>query len=125
MGIILHRHIPAFICCSVLCGMTGLKHFARRLYDLVPFKQPVYTVLRALVKVPESIHKHLHFKGVITVPISPTEKFRIMHHGYMIENELFWQGFGGFEKISIELWARLCRRCPPRARRRRTRNRRV
>lgn len=90
--------------------MNGTKQFAKWLYDRIPFKQPLYTALRAVAHVPEPIHRHLHFKGVITVPISPTEKFRIMHHGYMIENELFWQGFGGFEKISVELWARLCRR---------------
>ena len=90
--------------------MNGLKQFTKLLYDLIPFKQPLYTALRAVVHVPERIHRHLHFKGAITVPISSTEKFRIMHHGYMIENELFWQGLGGWEKISIELWTRLCRR---------------
>lgn len=90
--------------------MNGTRQFAKWLYDLIPFKQPLYTALRAVAHVPEPIHKHLHFKGIITVPISPTEKFRIMHHGYMIENELFWQGLDGWEKVSIELWVRLCRR---------------
>ena len=32
------------------------------------------------------------------------------HHGYVIENELFWRGMQGWEKISLELWVRLCRR---------------
>ena len=88
----------------------GAKRFAKRLYDLIPFKQPAFTALRALVHVPEPIHKHLHFKGTITVRISPSEKFRLIHHGHLIENELFWQGISGWEKVSIELWSRLCRR---------------
>ena len=88
----------------------GAKRFAKRLYDLIPFKQPAFTALRALVHVPEPIHKHLHFKGTITVRISPSEKFRLIHHGHLIENELFWQGVSGWEKVSIELWSWLCRR---------------
>ncbi len=102
--------LAAFIYSSVLCGMNRAKHLAKRLYDLMPFKQPLYTALRAMAHVPEPIYRHLHFKGAITVPISPTEEFRIMHHGHMIENEMFWQGLGGWEKISIGLWTRLCRR---------------
>lgn len=84
---------------------------ARSLYAALPFKQPLFQLVRRLAPpLPERLYRHLHFKGVITVDISPTERFRIRHHGYMIENELFWRGLSGWEKISMELWIRLCRR---------------
>jgi len=84
---------------------------ARSLYAALPFKQPLFQLVRRLVPpLPERLYRHLHFKGVITVDISPAERFRIRHHGYMIENELFWRGLSGWEKISMELWIRLCRR---------------
>jgi len=84
---------------------------ARSLYAALPFKQPLFQLVRRLAPpLPERLYRHLHFKGVITVDISPAERFRIRHHGYMIENELFWRGLSGWEKISMELWIRLCRR---------------
>lgn len=84
---------------------------ARNLYAALPFKQPLFQLVRRLAPpLPERLYRHLHFKGVITVDISPAERFRIRHHGYMIENELFWRGLSGWEKISMELWIRLCRR---------------
>ncbi len=89
--------------------MAAVRSVLKRLYESVPFKQPVYRAVRRLVSLPEPIYRHLHFKGVIEVVISPTARFRIRHHGYMIENELFWNGFNGWEKVSMELWSRLCR----------------
>jgi FkbM family methyltransferase len=93
----------------VLWDMSRIKESLRKVYEALPFKQPLFTVLRKAVQVPSSIHQHLHFKGVIHVPISPTEGFRIMHHGHVIENELFWKGIKGWEQVSLELWMRLCR----------------
>lgn len=90
--------------------MSAVKAVLKKVYAALPFKQPLYTALRNAVRVPEPIYRHLHFKGVIEVPISDTEGFRIQHHGYMIENELFWSGIKGWEPVSMELWLRLCRR---------------
>ena len=89
--------------------MTWLKRSAKLFYATVPFKQQLFTVLRSLVPVPVGLYRHLHFKGVFTVEISPSERFRVRHHGYMIENEFFWRGIEGWEKVSLELWLRLCR----------------
>jgi FkbM family methyltransferase len=86
-------------------GKRGLK----RAYAALPFKQPLFTALRNVVNVPERIHRHLHFQGIIQVPVSATEHFRMRHHGHMIENELFWKGIKGWEPVSMELWLRLCR----------------
>ncbi len=94
----------------VLWDMSQMKGSLKKVYDALPFKQAMFTLLRKVVQVPQSIHQHLHFKGVFHVPITPTEGFRIMHHGHVIENELFWKGIKGWEQVSLELWIRLCRR---------------
>lgn len=91
-----------------LGAMGRVKSFLKRCYAALPYKQPAYTVLRSIVSVPEPIHRHLHFTGVISVAVGKHGTFRIMHHGDLIENELFWQGLSGWEKVSIELWVRLC-----------------
>lgn len=90
--------------------MPSVKSIAKGIYAALPFKQPLYKVLRWLGPPPERIYRHLHFKGTITVKVSPTEQFKLRHYGYMIENELFWSGLNGWEKVSMELWTRLCRR---------------
>ena len=89
--------------------MTRIGGLLKKVYVALPFKQATFTVLRKVIQLPPSVYQHLHFKGVIYVDISPTEGFRIMHHGYLIENELFWKGITGFEQVSLELWMRLSR----------------
>ena len=37
--------------------------------------------------------------------------FEIRHHGYQIENEIFWNGLtGGWEKASMAIWIALCKK---------------
>jgi len=88
--------------------MPLLKRIAKNLYAHLPFKQQFFTLLRTVAPVPERIYRHLHFKGIITVKVPGHGSFRIMHHGYMIENELFWSGLDGWEKVSSRLWVELC-----------------
>lgn len=82
----------------------------RRVYDLVPFKRELYIALKK-VRVPsESVYRHLHFKGRFTVAVDGSHSFEMMHHGYQVENEVFWAGLaGGWEKVSLALWVTLCR----------------
>ncbi len=86
-----------------------MKHLLKALYAAIPFKQALFTFIRAILPLPESIFKHLHFKGVFRVKISDTESFLLQHHGHIIENELFWRGLKGWEQVSLELWIRLSR----------------
>ena len=86
-----------------------MKKLLKRLYAAMPFKQPLFKMLRVL-PVPQRIYQHLHFHGIIEVPVPGSGSFRMRHYGYMIENELFWRGIKGWEKISLELWMRLCLR---------------
>lgn len=78
------------------------------IYDFVPFKKYFFYLIRPL-KLPYQIIKHFHFKGVFKVVVED-QAFLIKHHGYQIENELFWCGLtSGWEKISMKLWIELCK----------------
>ncbi len=80
----------------------------RRLYAALPFKQPVYELARRHVRLPASVYQHLHFRGVIDVRVDADRAFRMYHHGFQVENDLFWAGYGnGWEGTSLRLWARL------------------
>ena len=86
-----------------------IRKIARKVYRSIPFKQPVFEVLRRAVSVPEPVYRHLHFHGVIEVPVEG-ESFRMRHHGTQIENEVFWSGlFGRWEGASLRLWVRAAR----------------
>lgn len=88
-----------------------MKGLLKTLYELIPFKAGLFRLLRTFWKPPESIYKHLHFKGTIEIPVSKKEKFKMKHYGYVIENDVFWTGLtGGWEKKSLELWTSLSRR---------------
>ncbi|MBL7725350.1 MAG: FkbM family methyltransferase [Chitinophagaceae bacterium] len=86
-----------------------MKKFLKNLYNLVPFKKAMFHVLRAVWSPKESVFRHLKFKGVFTVPVGKTGKFKIKHYGYQVENEIFWKGLtNGWEKESIKIWMKLC-----------------
>lgn len=86
-----------------------MRKLARKVYGAIPFKQPAFELLRGWVQVPEPVYRHLHFHGVIDVPVGDGA-FRMHHHGTQIENELFWSGlFGRWEGESLRVWVRAAR----------------
>lgn len=87
-----------------------MKSFLKKIYLIVPFKKSVYVFLKKFITLPKSVYKHLYFKGIFRVKYENID-FRIKHHGYQLENEIFWGGLeNGWEKESIKLWAKLCRK---------------
>ena len=83
-----------------------MKRILKRIYKWLPFKKQFFLVLRVL-PLPESIFKHLHFDGLISVTVA-NNTFKIYHYGYQLENELFWKGIeGGWEKTSMQIWIAL------------------
>jgi FkbM family methyltransferase len=87
-----------------------MKKILRRLYDVLPFKRELFSLLRKFWRPSDRLLRHLHFKGVITVMVEEGITFRIHHFGYQLENEIFWKGLmNGWEKHSVTVWARLCR----------------
>ncbi len=86
-----------------------MKKILKAIYAAIPFKRQIYSGIRALWTPPESIYKHLHFKGVFSVPINGSRSFKVNHFGLKIENEIFWNGLAGkWEKESLKLWIKLC-----------------
>jgi FkbM family methyltransferase len=87
--------------------LARCRALAGAVYDSLPFKARLLPVLRPL-RLPESVYRHLHFHGTITVP-TPGRPIRMQHVAEEIENELFWEGLPGRrERVSMSLWMRLC-----------------
>lgn len=85
-----------------------MKSFIKSIYNSIPFKRNIFSILK-LFKIPKYIYQHLHFKDIFKVKFN-NHHFLIEHHGYQIENELFWSGLTeGWEKISMKLWIELCK----------------
>jgi FkbM family methyltransferase len=88
-----------------------MKPLLKKLYDLIPFKKEIFSVLRKIWIPPVSIYQHLHFKGVFKVTLDEGKSFKIRHYGFQLENELFWRGISkGWESVSINLWMNLCKK---------------
>jgi FkbM family methyltransferase len=86
-----------------------LKNILKKLYQLIPFKKYLFIVVKKLFNLPESIYKHLHFHGIITIKVDNKYQFKMYHHGTSEENELFWGGIEkGWERTSLKLWRKLC-----------------
>lgn len=87
----------------------GLRGVLRDVYAAIPCKRETFTALRSVWVPPESVYRHLHFKGDFRVEHEDC-RFLIRHHGFQVENEIFWGGLlGGWEKVSLSLWLKLCR----------------
>ena len=87
-----------------------MKKLLKHTYDAVPLKKELFTLMKRFWVPSESVYRHLHFKGVFKVQIDSSHSFFIQHHGYQIENEIFWGGLEhGHENLSISLWAKLAR----------------
>src|SRR6185503_15064589 len=85
-----------------------MKRFLRKAYAAIPFKQPVFELLRKHVDLPMCIYQHLHFRGVFKVRIDEQSSFRLHSYGDIVENELFWSGFNGvWEAKSLQAWRML------------------
>lgn len=86
-----------------------MKNILKKIYQLIPFKKYIFLGVKKLVNLPESIYKHLHFHGVITINAGDAHQFKMYHHGTSEENELFWGGIeNGWEKTSLKIWRKLC-----------------
>ncbi len=81
----------------------------KNIYNALPFKQPLFNLIKKVGVPHPDIYKHLYFKGIIPIKVNENVKFLMHHHGFQLENELYWNGLtGGWEKISLGLWIKLC-----------------
>ncbi len=85
-----------------------MKKIIKSIYNIIPFKIYLFKMARHF-SIPESVYKHLNFKGIIDVKFE-NYSFLMHNYGYQLENEIFWSGLtGGWEKISMSLWIELCK----------------
>jgi FkbM family methyltransferase len=85
-----------------------MKKLFQNIYNILPFKQAVFTFLKLFWTPSESTYRHLHFKGILKVKIDETRSFKIKHYGFQLENEIFWASLtAGWEKESVKLWLKL------------------
>jgi FkbM family methyltransferase len=88
-----------------------VKNILKYIYLVIPFKKYFFILLRMVWSPSEKVYQHFHFKGTINIPIDLDHSFKMMHYGYILENDVFWSGLtGGWEKISLSLWIKLSSR---------------
>lgn len=84
----------------------------RHVYEFIPFKQGIFSIARHFWQPGDRLNNITYFEGDFDVKVDGHGSFRMRNYGYgfLIENELFWRGlYKGHEKLSMELWAKLCR----------------
>lgn len=87
-----------------------IRAFLGWLWELLPCKRIFLGPIRALGILPESVFRHLHFRGVFTFHVAG-KPIRFRSYGNIIENSVYWSGpFGVWEGESLRLWASLAAR---------------
>jgi FkbM family methyltransferase len=87
-----------------------MKTIVKNLYGYLPLKKYLFSLIKQVWIPPRNIYQHLHFEGVINIPIDKEHSFKMQHYGYQIENEIFWDGLeNGWEKLSFKLWIEMCK----------------
>jgi FkbM family methyltransferase len=93
-----------------LTANRRIRHALKELYLALPFKQPLFSLLRRFWTPPPRILPHLYFRGPIRVDVGDGAAFSLMNDAYPVETDLFWRGaMNGWEGTSLRLWARACR----------------
>lgn len=87
-----------------------LKKTLKYLYNALPLKKEIYSMIKLFGVPSESIYKHLTFTGFFTVKTKENKTFKLFHTGNIEENEIFWNGlYNGWERKSMSIWAELCK----------------
>ena len=85
-----------------------MRNILRKIYSGLPLKRQALHFLRRVYRPSKALYKHLHFDGVMSVPVGNDRSFLMHHYGYELENAVFWEGLeDGWEKTSVGLWSRL------------------
>ncbi len=80
----------------------------RDAWRALPGKRPLFEAWRRIGAPPERLWRHLYFEGPFDLPLPGGAVLRLTHWGHLVENELFWAGYGnGWEATSLRLWAML------------------
>jgi len=58
------------------------------------------------ISIPNKFSRHLHYKGVVHVPLENNRSFKMKSYGHSIENRLYWYGKLGHEPETFIPWLR-------------------
>jgi FkbM family methyltransferase len=87
-----------------------MKALIKGAYNAVPLKKELFSLVKNFWHPREDVYKHLHFHGVFEVPVEKDISFLLNHHGFVVENEIFWEGLEkGHESVSYSLWKKLAK----------------
>jgi FkbM family methyltransferase len=87
-----------------------IKETVKELYKVLPFKKPVFDVLKMVWKPSESVYRHLHFGGKFKVKVEEGKYFEMYSHHHQIPNEIYWDGlYKNWEGTSLKYWVELVR----------------
>ncbi len=85
-----------------------MKQQLKNIYRKLPFKQPIFKLVRTFMRPNENVYKHLYFDGDFLVEVDDSHSFWMTHFGFELENSLFWVGLrNGWEKNSVSVWIQL------------------
>ena len=85
-----------------------IRNFLKTVYRVLPGKLWAFNAIRGVARLPEGIYRHLHFQGPFRVKLPSGRRFKMMHFGNQVENDLFWAGYGnGWERSSLRIWSNL------------------
>ena len=82
------------------------RRIIKKIYSGIPEsgKHFLLSVIRNVYTPSKRIQSLLTFNDSFTVKLGDRKKINIWHTGKWIENDLFWKGIEGYEKISMKLW---------------------
>ena len=82
------------------------RRIIKKVYSGIPEsgKHFLLSVIRSVYTPSKRLQSFLTFNDSFTVKLGAGKKFHIWHTGKWIENDLFWKGIDGYEKVSMKLW---------------------
>ncbi|HVE59273.1 MAG TPA: FkbM family methyltransferase [Pyrinomonadaceae bacterium] len=87
-----------------------MKQTLKKIYQKLPFKQPIFKLVRIFIRPKENVYRHLYFHGDFLVQVDDSHSFLMTHYGFELENSLFWVGIrDGWEKNSVSVWIKLAK----------------
>lgn len=86
-----------------------IRKVVKLIYQIVPFKHTIFSILKFFWRPPQSVYKFLTFNGVLKVKTLAGTQFKIRNYGEIIENEIFWSSMKNWEIVSLGIWSKLCK----------------
>lgn len=87
--------------------MNHIYKLFRRIYLFIPGKIFLYRIIRRFFEPSKRIAGYLKFKGSFKVYLTKDVSFKILNDDSTVPSLIFWNGFEGYEKCSVETWVKL------------------